>query len=69
MRSDNTVPAYKRVQGDYMLTKKELYDKFVKDFACKLQKQVKKNEYDKVIFFCVGTDRITGDSFRTHCWL
>lgn len=52
-----------------MLTKKELYDKFVQDFACKLQKQVKKNEYDKVIFFCVGTDRITGDSFRTHCWL
>lgn len=52
-----------------MLTKKELYDKFVQDFAYKLQKQVGKNEYDKIIFFCVGTDRITGDSFRTYCRL
>lgn len=55
------------IQGEYMLTKKELYDDFVKDFAYKLKRQVQKNEYDKVIFFCIGTDRITGDSFRTYC--
>lgn len=52
-----------------MLTNKELYNSFVNDFACKLRKQVGKNEYDKVIFFCIGTDRITGDSFRTNCWI
>ena len=46
-----------------MLPKKELYNKFVIDFATKLKKQVQENEYDKVVFFCVGTDRITGDSF------
>lgn len=45
-----------------MLEKKEMYDNFIKDFAFKLKKQVAKNEYDKVIFFCIGTDRITGDS-------
>lgn len=50
-----------------MLSKRDLYDKFVRDFAYKLKKQVGKIEYDKVIFFCVGTDRITGDSFRTYC--
>lgn len=46
-----------------MLPQKELYDKFVKDFAGKLKTKVYKNEYDKIIFFCIGTDRITGDSF------
>lgn len=50
-----------------MLTKRELYNSFVQDFAYKLKRQVQKNEYDKVIFFCIGTDRITGDSFRTNC--
>lgn len=52
-----------------MLSKIELYDKFVSDFAYKLKRQVSTNEYDKIIFFCIGTDRITGDSFRTYCWL
>ena len=51
------------LKGDYMLPKTELYDKFVKDFAYKLKKQVSENEYDKIIFFCIGTDRVTGDSF------
>lgn len=46
-----------------MLSKKELYDKFVTEFACKLKSKVYNNEYDKVIFFCIGTDRITGDAF------
>lgn len=46
-----------------MLTKTEMYDKFIKDFAYKLKKQVREEEYDKIIFFCVGTDRVTGDSF------
>ena len=54
------------MRGEYMLTKSELYDDFVKNFAYKLKRQVQKNEYDKVIFFCIG---ITGDSFRTHCWI
>lgn len=46
-----------------MLQRNELYDNFVKDFTYKLKKQMLKNKYDKIIFFCVGTDRITGDSF------
>lgn len=46
-----------------MLTRDDLYDNFVKEFACKLKRQISENEYDKIIFFCVGTDRITGDSF------
>lgn len=52
-----------------MLTKRELYNSFVQDFAYKLKKQVRDKEYNKVIFFCVGTDRITGDSFRPNCWI
>lgn len=52
-----------------MLAKKEMYNIFVKDFANKLKRQVQENEYDKIIFFCVGTDRITGDSFRSNCWI
>lgn len=50
-----------------MLTKIELYNNFVNDFASKLRIKAGKNEYDKIIFFCVGTDRITGDSFRSNC--
>lgn len=52
-----------------MLTKKELYSSFVNDFSYKLRRQVGEKEYDKIIFFCIGTDRITGDSFRTNCWI
>lgn len=52
-----------------MLDKNELYDKFVQDFAYELEKQTRQNKYNKIVFFCVGTDRVTGDSFRSNCWI
>lgn len=46
-----------------MLSRSALYKNFVNDFATKLKREVKKNQYDKVIFFCVGTDKVVGDAF------
>lgn len=48
-----------------MLARNILYKSFVSDFASKLKKEVDKKQYDKVIFFCVGIDSVTGDAFRT----
>lgn len=46
-----------------MLARNTLYNNFVNDFATKLKTEVRKKEYDKVIFFCVGTDKVVGDAF------
>lgn len=51
-----------------MLEKTAIYNKFVKDFSYKLNIKIHEDKYDKIVFFCVGTDRITGDSFRAYCW-
>jgi len=46
-----------------MTFKKELYNSFVQDFSVILRQKVTDLEISKLIFLCVGTDRITGDSF------
>jgi putative sporulation protein YyaC len=43
--------------------KEELYGKFVQEFSVNLGKLVKELELTDLIFLCVGTDRVTGDSF------
>ena len=41
----------------------EVYQNFVHDFSLKLRKKVQDLEISKLIFLCIGTDRVTGDSF------
>ena len=43
--------------------KKEVYKNFVKEFSSILKEKVQNLELSKLIFLCIGTDRITGDSF------
>ena len=46
-----------------MIFKEEVYDNFIRDFSVTLQEKTKDLEISKLIFLCIGTDRITGDSF------
>ena len=46
-----------------MTFKEEIYKKFVEDFSLTLRKKVQDLELSKLIFLCIGTDRITGDAF------
>ena len=46
-----------------MTFKEEVYRNFVKDFSSILRGKINKLEISKLIFLCIGTDRITGDSF------
>lgn len=46
-----------------MSLKEELYNDFVNSFASILCEKTKDIEISKLIFLCIGTDRITGDSF------
>ena len=46
-----------------MTFKEEVYQNFVQDFSITLRKKVQDLELSKLIFLCIGTDRITGDSF------
>lgn len=46
-----------------MTFKEEVYKNFVKDFSIILKEKVKKIEISKLIFLCIGTDRVNGDSF------
>ena len=43
--------------------KEEVYQEFVKNFSIVLREKVEGLEISKLIFLCIGTDRITGDSF------
>ena len=36
---------------------------FITNFGDIFWKRVKQNNYDKIIFLCIGTDRVIGDSF------
>ena len=45
-----------------MLFKEEVYDNFVNDFASVLKEKTEGLKISKLIFLCIGTDRITGDS-------
>lgn len=46
-----------------MTFKEEVYQNFVRDFSSILRPKVQNLEFSKLIFLCIGTDRITGDSF------
>ena len=41
----------------------ETYNNFVNDFSVILRNKINNLEISKLIFLCIGTDRITGDSF------
>lgn len=46
-----------------MKFKEKLYDEFVHEFANILSGTIKEKEPSDLIFLCVGTDRVIGDSF------
>lgn len=46
-----------------MTFKEELYNNFVQDFSIVLRQKITDLEISKLIFLCIGTDRVTGDSF------
>ena len=46
-----------------MTFKEEVYQNFVNDFSLILRNKTKDLEISKLIFLCIGTDRISGDSF------
>lgn len=46
-----------------MTFKEELYNNFVKNFSIVLREKTKDLEISKLIFLCIGTDRVIGDSF------
>lgn len=43
--------------------KESLYEKFVQDFSKNLRELTQEKEFSEIIIVCIGTDRITGDSF------
>ncbi len=43
--------------------KEEMYYNFIQDFSIILREKIRDLEISKLIFLCIGTDRITGDSF------
>lgn len=46
-----------------MTLKEDIYNDFVQDFSMILREKTRDLEISKLIFLCIGTDRITGDSF------
>lgn len=46
-----------------MLIEKNLYNDFVNDFSSIMCQVADGRQYSNIIFLCIGTDRITGDSF------
>ncbi len=46
-----------------MAFKEKIYQNFVRDFSSILKTKIVNLEISKLIFLCIGTDRITGDSF------
>lgn len=46
-----------------MTFKEKIYDNFVQDFSVILREKILGVEISKLIFLCIGTDRIIGDSF------
>lgn len=45
------------------MRKRETYIKFINDFERVICKSSLNQKYSSIIFLCIGTDRITGDSF------
>ena len=46
-----------------MSREKNLYNNFIEDFTKVICQQTAGKEYSNIIFLCIGTDRITGDTF------
>ena len=46
-----------------MTFKEEIYNNFVQDFSVVLREKIADLEISKLIFLCIGTDRVIGDSF------
>lgn len=46
-----------------MIIKEEIYNNFIYDFSKILRGKIQDIEISKLIFLCIGTDRITGDSY------
>jgi putative sporulation protein YyaC len=46
-----------------MTFKQEIYNNFVQDFSVVLREKIADLEISKLIFLCIGTDRVIGDSF------
>jgi putative sporulation protein YyaC len=46
-----------------MLQNDDRYNLFVNEFSSVLKELVKNKEFSNLVFLCVGTDRVTGDSF------
>lgn len=46
-----------------MTFKEEVYNAFVEDFSVALREKIKDLEISKLVFLCIGTDRVIGDSF------
>lgn len=44
-----------------------LYNNFITDFSNTMCSLADGNQYSNIIFLCIGTDRITGDAFRSTC--
>lgn len=38
-------------------------EKFINDFGSKLYRQKREENYEELLFLCIGTDKITGDCF------
>ena len=46
-----------------MTVQEEIYNSFVQNFSSVLRKKTNNVEISKFFFLCIGTDRVTGDSF------
>lgn len=46
-----------------MTYKEEMYNNFVQDFSVALREKIADLEISKLIFLCIGTDKVIGDSF------
>lgn len=46
-----------------MTFKEEIYNNFVQDFSIVLREKITDLEISKLIFLCIGTDKVIGDSF------
>ena len=46
-----------------MTFKEEIYNDFIHDFSIILREKITNIEISKLIFLCIGTDRVIGDSF------
>ena len=46
-----------------MTFQEEVYKNFVRDLSSILKAKIEKREISKLIFLCIGTDKIIGDSF------